>query len=271
MGRARQIVLSSMYVRVHMSADVHMSTDKVAALRHTDLFGSLSDDLLKKIAGLAINRRLKRGQVLYSEHEEASGLYVVVHGELRSVRQSPSGREQVLSTEGAGAILAAVPVFNGGKFYSTMIADSPSEVLSIEKQHLHELCHEHTEILWNLARVLAHKLRHYAELIEMLALRNVEQRVAQYLLAIARERGVRVGPGCLVELTLTHSEIASRLGSVREVISRTLAHLQTSNLIQMRGRRLVNIPDLDVLSAFTGGDRKMRDVAVPSDLSSEMA
>ncbi len=248
-----------------------MSIDKLAALRRTDLFGSLSDDLLKKIAGLATARELKRGQVLYSEHQEASGLYVVAHGEIRSIRQSAEGREQVLSTERPGAILAAVPVFNGGKFYSTMIADSASEVLSIEKRHLHELCRDHTEMLWNLARVLAHEVRHYAELIEMLALRNVEQRVAQYLVTVAQERGIRVGEGCLVELTLTRSEIASRLGSVREVVSRTFTHLQTSDLIHMQGRRLVNIPNLRMLGAFAGTAREMKNAKVVSDLSSEMA
>lgn len=249
----------------------YMRINKMEALRQTELFGSISDALLRKIAGLAITRQLKRGQVLYSEHEEASGLFVVVSGEIRSIRQSASGREQVLSTEGPGAILAAVPVFNGGKFYSTMIADSASEVLCIEKRHVHELCREHPEMLWNLARVLAHKVRQYAELIEMLALRNVEQRVAEYLLTIAREKGVRVGEGCLVELTLTRNEIASRLGSVREVVSRTFAHLQTINLIQMQGRRLVYIPNLQALSAFSDTHRKLRDGKAVSDLSSEMA
>lgn len=248
-----------------------MSIDKVAALRRTDLFGSLSDDLLKKIAGLAIARQLRRGQVLYSEHEEASGLYVVVSGELRSIRQSAEGREQVLSTERSGAILAAVPVFNGGKFYSTMIADSASEVLSIEKRHVHDLCRDHTEMLWNLARVLAHKVRHHAELIEMLALRNVEQRVAQYVLTVARERGIRIGEGCVVELTQTRSEIASRLGSVREVVSRTLAHLQKSDLIRLQGRRLVNIPNFRTLSTFAGSAPGMDEVKAVSDLSSEVA
>ncbi len=247
-----------------------MSIDKVAALQRTDFFGGLSNDLLKKIAELATVRQLKRGQVLYSEHEEASGVYVVVQGEIRSIRQSANGREQVLSTERPGAILAAVPVFNGGKFYSTMIVDSPSGVMSIEKRHLHELCREHTEILWNLARVLAHKVRHYAELVELLALRSVEQRVAQYLLTVAQERGIRVGKSCLVELTLTRSEIASRLGSVREVVSRTLTHLQKSDLIHLQGRRLVNIPNLRALSACAGADREMEPAKLVSGLSSDI-
>jgi CRP-like cAMP-binding protein len=248
----------------------NLSLDKVAALRRTDLFGSLSDDLLKKIADFAIVRQLRRGQLLYSEREEASGLYVVVNGELRSVRQAARGREQVLSTERAGAVLAAVPVFNGGKFFSTVIADTNSQVLCIEKRRVHELCREHTEVLWNLARVLGHKIRHYADLIEALAFQNVEQRVARYLLTVARERGVRVGEGYVFELTLTRAEVANRLGSVREVVSRAFTHLEKTGLIHMEGRRLIIVADMRTLAAFAGAETQVSKANVPSELSSEM-
>lgn len=245
-------------------------TDKIAVLRDTELFGSLTDDVLKKIAGCAATRQLSRGRVLVSENDEASGLYVVTRGEIRSTRQNIGGREQVLSTERAGAVLAAVPVFNGGKFYSTLIADTKAEVLYIEKNQVHELCREHTELLWNLARVLGHIVRHHAELIETLALRNVEQRVAQHLLAVARERGVPIGDGCVFELTLTRTEIASRIGSTREVVSRALTHLHKSGLIQMEGRRLVTIPNMRALIASESAEQKLEKPKLISELSSEI-
>lgn len=245
--------------------------DKVEALRKTDLFGSLTDDLLLKISELAVARHLSPEQVLYSEHDEASALYVVARGELRSTRQNVAGREQVLSSEHAGAILAAVPVFNGGKFYSTMIADMQSDILAIEKHLVHQLCREHTELLWNLARVLAHKVRHCAELIESLALRNVDQRVAQHLLSIAQERGVPVSEGCLVELNLTRTQIASRIGSAREVVSRAFTHLQECGLIQMQGRRLVTVLNMRALRAFSGTELTRENGKPVAELSSEMA
>ncbi len=243
--------------------------DKIAILRKTGLFGTLSNELLTKIAALVLTRQLERNQVLCSEYDEASAVYVVATGELRSIRQSAEGREQVLSTERTGAVLAAVPVFNGGKFYSTLIADRPSTVLAIEKHDMHRLCREHTELLWNLARVLAHKVRHYAELIETLALRNVEQRVAEHIFTVARERGVPFGEGCLVELTLTRIEIANRIGSVREVVSRAFTHLQKTGLIELKGRRLVTIPNMGALHT-AAGVRRQGDGKLASDLSSDM-
>lgn len=248
-----------------------MKDDKIAALRKTKLFERLSEQVLQKAARYATVRHVQPGQVVFSESEEAHGLYVIAEGELRSIRQNAEGREQVLSTERAGAILAVAPLFNSGKFYSTMIADTAASIVCLEKRHIEDLCREHPELLWSLARILAHRVRHYSELVETLAFKNVEQRLAQHLLAVARERGVRVGEGCVVELKLTRAEIASRLGTTREVVSRSFAHLQKSGLIQMDGRRLVTVPNMRALSAFAGTEREGSLSEPVSELPSDIA
>jgi CRP-like cAMP-binding protein len=214
---------------------------------------------------------LAAGEVLFSEHDSASGLYVVVMGELRSVRQDSKGREQVLSTERPGAILAAAPVFNGGNFYSTTIADTDAQVLCIPTPDMHELCRQHPELLWNVARTFAHKVRDFAELIETLALRNVDQRLAQHLFTMCQERGVGHEQGCIVEITITQAEMASRVGSTREVICRALARLQKSGLIRMTGARLLSVPNVRVLARFAGVEHELEEPRAISELSSEMA
>lgn len=229
-----------------------MSLDKAAVLRQAPLFAGLPDEVLQKAAGRATVRRLNRGEMLYSEHEEAAGLFVIAEGELRSIRQSVDGREQVLSTERSGATLSEAPVFNGGKYFSTVIADTPSVVLCIHHKDVHQVCHQHPELLWNVARVLSHQVRRAAELIESLALRNVDQRLALFLLGVADDRAVGSGAGVVFELTLTRPAIASRIGSVREVVSRSLSHLHDARLIELRGKRLVTVPDVKALREFAG-------------------
>jgi CRP/FNR family transcriptional regulator len=233
---------------------IQKTSDKIAAIRKTDLFGNLPDSILQAIAARAVGRQLERGTVLYCEHETVSALYVVCSGELRLVRQNTAGREQVLSTERAGAILADVPAFDGGNSYSTAIADTYSEILSIETRDIRDLCRKHPEILWNVVSVLAQRVRNSAEVIETLALRNVDQRVAQYLLVVCQERGVPAGNSCVVELTMSRAGIASRLGSTREVVSRAFTHLENAGMIQIQGRRLVTITDTRRLGAFAGSE-----------------
>lgn len=155
--------------------------------------------------------------------------------------------------------------------YSTTIAASTAEVLCLEKRDVRQLCEEHRELLWNVARVLAEKVRHYAELIETLALRNVNQRVAQYVLTICEERGIPDQGGCIVEITMTRAELASRVGSTREVVSRAFGHLQTNGLIRLKGARLMMIPDLKTLKKFANPEHPLERAKLISELSSEMA
>jgi CRP/FNR family transcriptional regulator len=228
--------------------------DKLSALRSTDVFGGIPDNVLLSAIDSSVTRRINRGEILYSEHDEASAIYVVARGRFRSIRLSRSGKEQVLSTEGPGSVLAAVAVFDGGKFYSTVIADTLSEVLVIAKRNMLDLCRRYPELLWNVSRMLAWKLRHSAEVIETLSLRQVDQRVAQYLLTVCEQRGSVNQSACQVELTMNRSEIASRLGSTREVVSRAFSQLEKAGLIKMEGSRLVMIPDRAALRAFAGSD-----------------
>jgi CRP/FNR family transcriptional regulator len=244
------------------------NVDKLAALQKTGLFRGLPSAVLTKAASCAIARRLSAGEVLFSERDKASGLYIVVEGELRSIRRNQDGREQVLSTGCAGAIVGAVPVFNGGNCYNTTIADVTCQVLCIPTHDVHEMCREYPELLWKLLRVFGQKLCDYAEVIEMLALRNVDQRLAQHLVSVCQERGVHRGDTCVVEITMTRTAIANRLGSTREVICRAIAHLQKSGLIQLKSSRLFTVPSLGALRRFAGTEPALEEASEVAGLSS---
>jgi CRP/FNR family transcriptional regulator len=252
-------------------AMLRTNLDRVAALRKSELFAKLSEAVLAELASRAIPRQLRQGEVLFSEHDNASGLYVVVEGEIRSVRQNSKGREQVLSTERAGAVLAVVPIFSSSKYHTTAIADSNAQVICIPAEDVHKLCEQYPELLWAIAKLFARKLRHYAELIETLALRNVDQRVAQYLLNVCQEQGVVQNEACTVEIRMTQAEMASRIGSTREVVCRAIAHLEASGLIRMQGARNITVVSARALSKFAGVEHDLEEPRSLSELSSDVA
>jgi len=236
---------------VHM-LPLQANVDKVEALRITELFCSLPEHVLHKVAAMATVRNLGQGEMLYSEHEDAVGLFIVVSGRLRSIREGFDGREQVLSTERAGAALSEASVFGGGQYFSTVLAETPSLVLCIPHREIRQICDEHPELLWKVARVLSRRVRLYAELIESLALLNVDRRLALFLLGLLGDRPLDPTAAVEFELPFTRSEIAARIGSVREVVSRSLSHLHEIKLIGLVGKRLVTIPDIQALREFAG-------------------
>jgi CRP-like cAMP-binding protein len=226
-----------------------MITDKIAALRRTMLFGELNETELIALADRAVERRLRRNEILFVAGDEAAGLFVIVEGALRAFREGVDGREQVIHVERAGATIAELPVFDDKPYPSTVAAEEDTAVLFIAKREVKTLCLAHPEIALAGMKLLAGRLRKCAELVEALSLREVDQRLSRWLLAEARARGKRTDNGLELDLVLTNQQIAARIGSVREVVSRALARLQQNGLVTVEGRHVL-IQQEEALGVF---------------------
>ncbi|MDX2044405.1 MAG: Crp/Fnr family transcriptional regulator [Acidobacteriota bacterium] len=216
-----------------------MITDKIAVLRRTILFGELNEAELSALADRAVERHLSRNEILFVAGDEAAGLFVIVEGALRAFREGVDGREQVIHVERAGATIAELPVFDDKPYPSTVAAEEDTTVLFLAKREVKSLCLAHPEIALAGLKLLAGRLRKCAELVEALSLREVDQRLARWLLAEARTRGKRTEKGLELDLVLTNQQIAARIGSVREVVSRALARLQQNGLVNVEGRHVL--------------------------------
>ncbi len=225
--------------------------DKIKALRRTALFGRLADSELKALADRSVVKHLRQCDVLFREGQEPSGLFVVIEGAIRAYRESGEGREQVIHVERAGATIGEVPMFDNGSFPSTAAAEEDSVVLFIDKRDVRRLCLEHPQIALAALEILAGRLRRAAALIEALSLREVDQRLARFLLSEARLHGKPGGGGITIELALTNQQIAARIGTVREVVSRALSRLQQDDLISVDGRR-ITISNEAALRSYAG-------------------
>jgi CRP/FNR family transcriptional regulator len=228
-----------------------MAIDKVSALRSTALFGELNENELRALADRSVEQRLARGEILFMTGEEARGLYVIAGGAVRAFRESLDGREQVIHVERAGATIAEVPMFDDGAYPSTVAAEEESVILFIDKRDVRNLCLSYPNIALAALKLLAGRLRRCAELVEALSLHEVDQRLARLLLDEALARGRRAGSRAVFELALTNQQIAARIGTVREVVSRALSRLQQNELISVDGRA-VTILDEEALKSFAG-------------------
>lgn len=227
-------------------------TDKIDTLSKTALFSNLQLTELTELAEHAVEHSLAQGEMLFLAGEESKGLYVIVRGALRAFRESLDGREQVIHVEHAGATIAEVPVFDDLTYPSSVVAEEPTTVLFIDKKEVRQLCLKYPQIALAALKVLATRLRRCSDLVESLSLHEVDQRLAKFLLTEAQLHGKQTSNGLTVDLVLTNQQIASRIGSVREVISRALNRLQQNGLIIVNSRQIV-IPDEKVLLSYIGG------------------
>ena len=220
----------------------HMSAAKPPAnvtetLRRVQIFADLSDTEILFLAERAVPREFHPGEVIFSEGEPCAGLFVVERGKVRIFKSSASGREQVLAIEGPGSSIAELPVFDGGKYPASTGAVDNARLLFISKQDFYSLGLVHPQVALKVLKVVGSRLRRLVGIIEELSFTTVRARLISYLLRQAKE-GRKVDGAIEITLPASNQELASHIGTVRELVSRNLSRLQAEGLISMEGKTL---------------------------------
>lgn len=236
------------------SQDDVRTKERTAALRKTAIFGAAPEADLPALLTRARQIRLKKGEVLFTAGQASRGMYVVVEGRTCASRLAADGREQVIHEDRAGATFAEVTVFDDGPYPSSVTAVEDTVLLFLPKGDVRRFCARHPDVALSALRLLSMRLRKATGMVEGFALRDVSQRLSEYLLKGARQRA---GPGNsgrqLFKLTHTNREIANMIGTVHEVVSRSFARLEKQGWIRKDGR-VVEILDERALTRHAHGD-----------------
>lgn len=210
-----------------------------STLHSTPLFAGMSDSEIEAIAARAVLKSFGSGELLFSEGDPCSGLHVIVSGRVRIFKSSHSGREQVLAIESSGTSIAELPVFDGGAFPASASTVEPSEILFLSRKDFRSACLENPELGLKVLQVVGGRLRRLVGIIEELSFTTLRQRLISWILREAKARGRTTAGSTFLELGATHQEIASQIGTVRELVSRNMARLQAEGLIESSGHEIM--------------------------------
>lgn len=201
-------------------------------------FSDLANGAVAEVARAVRHRTFSTGQTILTEGKPCDGLYFVVAGQVRLVRRSAEGREHVLRVLGPGATFNDVAVFDGGPNSDSAVAVGPTTVGFLAKEFVMALVDRHPEIARAALKLLSSRQRTLGVVVEDLALRDVTTRVARLLLGCMghHEHIVEHAPNACERIT--HQEIASMVGSVREVVQRALKELERDGAIALERARL---------------------------------
>src|SRR5882757_5941314 len=221
-------------------------SDYVRTLRRLPLFTDLSDAELSLIAVGVSRQQFEGGTLIFAEGDVCRELLVVEEGAVKIVKSALNGRQQLLSIERKGSSLAEVAVFDGGRYPASAEAASSTILLRLPSESFRRTCLQNPEMALKVFKVLGHRLGHLVVLIEELSFSTVRARLIAYLVRLAEEKGHQTSRGINFQLTENNEELAVRLGTVRELISRNLGRLHSDKVIEM-SKRTVTIPDLAIL------------------------
>jgi CRP/FNR family transcriptional regulator, cyclic AMP receptor protein len=207
-------------------------------LKATQLFSALDGSELEAMAGRAAIRRFSAGEMLFSEGEPCTGLFVVASGQVRIFKTSPAGREHILAIQGAASSVAELPVFDGGPYPASAAAVEESQLVFLSREDFRACCLEHPEVGLKVLQVVGARLRRLVAIIEELSFTSLRQRLIAWLLREAQAHGRPSEHGTVFDLDVSHQEIAAHIGTVRELVSRNMARLQAEGLIRVKGREV---------------------------------
>lgn len=227
-----------------------MGKETISQLAMAPLFRCLPRETLEQIAQTAVEQTFRKGELFFSEGEEAKGFFLVAKGKIKVFKVSSDGKEQILQIMGPGEPVGEVAVFSGGNFPASAQAMEETKVLFFPREPFMELIRRDPSIALRMLALLAKRLRKFTALIEDLSLKEVPSRLASYLLEHS-------GSDRRISLPISKAQLASVLGTIPETLSRVLARMEKEGLIELEGTRAIRILQRQGLEELAQGMRKL--------------
>ncbi len=202
----------------------------VEQLAAVELFRDMDPETLRALAGAASVRRLARGDVLFTENDEPTELYVVVSGRIAMVNRSIDGRESVVALMEPGDLFGEMPLFDGLNRSTDGRALETSEVIAIPYSPLKVLYDDQPDHLWRVVELFSTRLRAMDGVLADSVFLDVTGRTAKRLLEIA-------GDADDFSLPVTQEELAGMVGASRERVNKAIASFVRLGWIEQRDRR----------------------------------
>jgi CRP/FNR family transcriptional regulator len=217
-----------------------MVTETIEVLKELDIFRSLDAPQRKRIASLASIHVFAEKQVIYMPSEPRARLYAIISGRVKLTQLSPEGKELVLCVLGKGEVFGELCLFDKGPHSTLATALEEAEIIAIKCSDLAKFMTEDPELVTALGKHVGERIRTLEQKIADFVFKDVAQRLAGLLVDMARDHGSRDSSGRhVIEMKITHQDLAGLIGSTRETTTTTLNHFRDEGLIDFQRGRII--------------------------------
>lgn len=214
-----------------------MAVDPLDVLRAVPLFHQVPETDLIALARLVRERRESRGSMILSQGDRGDALFLIRSGQVKVSVVAEDGREVILSVLGAGSFFGELALLDDEPRSAHVIAMEDTVLLQLHREDFRNRLKLSPELSVSLLRELSRRLRRTDDTIASLMLLDVNGRIANLLLELAREEGGETGTR--ITRRLTHASLGQMVGASRESVSRTMRNLVLRNVITVNRRETV--------------------------------
>jgi CRP/FNR family transcriptional regulator, dissimilatory nitrate respiration regulator len=205
-------------------------------LRSCQLFVGLPAADISAIAAFTVSKNLGKGDYLFREGARSEGFYIVQKGAINVHRVSAAGKEQTIHLFRPIESFAEASLATETGYPANARATEPTMVLLVPKSDFVELLRHRPELALRMLGSMSQHLRVLVGLLDDLTLKDMETRLANWLLKHC-PRPLPSGPA-IVQLDRTKRILAAEMGTTSETLSRTLAKFRDQNLLRVKGNTI---------------------------------
>jgi len=222
----------------------------IALLRKVDVLSETPAEILAKLVGGAKLGNYRPRQVVYLPGDRAQGVFFLAQGRVKISKVTRDGKELTLAYRSSSEFFGEPCLLQGGPLEEMAEAMDTSQAVEVERETLEALLNAHGPLAYRFARSLIERRKDLETRVEQLIFKDVGSKLAELLLNLGQEHGIKDERGLALGLKITHQEMANLIGSTRETVSLTLSQFKRKGLLQADGRRLI-LQDMEGLRALS--------------------
>ncbi len=209
-------------------------------LRELLVFSKLAWDEVKLICEKAYEKRYGKGEIIFFESTTCvDRLYILVAGRVKLTMLSPEGKEKVLTILQEGDIFGEISLFDQDTHPLTAEVIEEARLVILAFADLEAIIMKNPRVAIKIIQALSKKTRLLTSQIRELVFQDAEGRLASLLIRFANDFGRKVQSGQMIDLILTHQEIANLLGTSRVTVTKLLNRFIDQGLIKIYKRKIV--------------------------------
>ncbi len=210
---------------------------KVDLIRQVPLFSTLTDDEFNQLAHIFVARAYHKNQIIFLEEETGNYMYLVLSGKVKVSKAGAGGKETILAIHRAGDFFGEMSLLDGKTAPATVSAMEDSKIISVSGADFHKYLLHNEKVMLQIINVLCARLRQVWQ-TQSLSSGSADARIRMGIHQLAKKHGIRDAHGTIIDLKITHQELAEMVGTSRETVTRVLARLREEGIIEIEQRRI---------------------------------
>lgn len=212
------------------------------------IFLDLPFDVKESIMASSDHKNYKKGEIIFSPGDRFDYLFIVNKGRVKLSKISAMGKEQILKILEVGDFVGELALFKDSELTNFAEAMEKTQICIIKSEKVREIIMQRPEIGLKFLAKYTERIQQSEVIIEQISLREVEQRIANYLVSEVEKNDIKIKNGeYVINLPVTKSVLSSMLGTTKETLSRKLSSLQEEGFIRLEGHRKIIITDFESL------------------------